>query len=106
MKLKTGTIGGTREEAHAMTLLIVLYGVSMLIAGFVAGFYTGRVPIPESEIGGRIGSVPVPANVPATDEPEGFAVAGKRRLPTWRERRRALERGSRTQREKIEEWRD
>ena len=46
----------------------------------------------------------LPAQTEAPEEP--FAVARRERRPSWRERRRELEAKHRTERKKLEEWRD
>ena len=46
----------------------------------------------------------LPAQAAESDEP--FAVARRERRPSWRERRRELEAKHRTERKKLEEWRD
>lgn len=46
-----------------------------------------------------------PAPAPDAAE-EAFAVPRRERRPSWRERRRQLEAAHRTERKKLEEWRD
>lgn len=74
-------------------------------AGVALGYWMAQ-PEDQTEELPESASTQEVAIAEAEEAQEEFVVAGRRRPPTWRERRRELEAAARTERRKLEEWRD